>query len=155
MKSERVELWHGNSTEYVGQVDLVLTNPYAPLPPQLRKTPMLICDFADRHALAESRCGTLLEPVSPWYGGVNMIWAGNMGVIPVDLSDLNPDSGGFFPDELVRRLLEVYGSPEDIVWDGFMGRGTVGKVCLEMGMDFIGIDQNLDRVKMAEKYVFG
>lgn len=71
----------------------------------------------------------------------------------IHLSDLSPDPPGWFPDELVSRLLHVYGRPGLVVWDGFMGRGTVGKIALRMGMRFIGIDKSLERVEMAAKYV--
>lgn len=153
-RDERTVLMHGDSTTYTGDADFVFTNPYDYLPKQLRKKPMLICDFADRHAVAEERCGTKLRPISSWYGGQNMIWAGNTNNVPVDLTDLNPEDG-FFPIELVKRLLDVYVINHETVWDGFMGRGTVGRVCRDAHMNFIGIDRDIKRVEMAVKYVIG
>lgn len=156
MVSHKLDLYallHGDSSKFTGDCDLVFTNPYAPLPKQLQNKPMLICDFTERKAIAEERCGTTLETVSEWYNGKNSIWSGNVKNINVDLSDLMPDPPGWFPEELVYRLLRVYGKPGFIVWDGFMGRGTVGKVALRMGMKFIGIDKILQRVEMAAGYV--
>lgn len=47
-----------------------------------------------------------------------------------------------FPDELVRRCLEI-GCPEGgVVLDPFIGSGTTARVALEMGRSAIGVDLN-------------
>lgn len=158
-KDENVELLHGDSSQWYGQCDLVITNPYAVLPNCLKGKPMLICDFTHRKALAERRCHTSLELVSLWYGGRNSIWRANMLSMPCDLTDLVPFPEGWFPDELVERLLMSYLDPEYdkpvTIFDGFMGRGTVGKVARQLGYKFIGIDRDRTRVDLAVEYVLG
>lgn len=152
-KDSMMELYHGNSSDYEGDCDLVLTNPYALLPWQFNRKPMLICDRHDRLKLAERRCGTSLQLVSHWYNGINTIWCGNVIPINVDLTDMVPHKEGWFPEELARRLLTAYAKPGDVVWDGFMGRGTVGKVCRELGLKYIGIDHDLEVCKIALEYL--
>ena len=155
-KDENVELLHGDSSQWYGECDLVITNPYAVLPNCLKGKPMFICDFTHRKALAERRCHTSLELVSLWYNGRNSIWYGNMGAyIPqANLMDLVPFPEGWFPDELVERLLVATEHPITI-WDGFCGRGTVGKVAREHGHKFIGIDRDRTRVDLAVEYING
>ncbi len=38
-----------------------------------------------------------------------------------------------FPDELVRRLVELFSAPGDVVLDPFAGTGTTGRVALALG----------------------
>lgn len=148
-----------NATEWVGSADLVLTNPYAPLPPCLRGVPSLISNFAERKELCEAYVGAPLVEVSAWSRGLrNRVWAANLPVKPVDLTDLVEDEfepgRGWFPEELPRRLLSAYRWAGLVtVWDGFMGRGTVGKACAELGLDFVGIDINPQRVALAREYL--
>lgn len=49
-----------------------------------------------------------------------------------------------YPDELVRRCLEI-GCPEGgVVLDPFLGSGTTSRVALEMGLHAIGIELNTE-----------
>jgi DNA modification methylase len=45
-----------------------------------------------------------------------------------------------FPDELVRRCLQIGGRPKGLVLDPFLGSGTTARVALSMGYSAIGID---------------
>lgn len=45
-----------------------------------------------------------------------------------------------YPDELVRRCLQIGCSPGGIVLDPFIGSGTTARVALSMGLSAIGID---------------
>ncbi len=38
-----------------------------------------------------------------------------------------------FPDELVRRLIELFSAPDDVVLDPYAGTGAVGRVARELG----------------------
>ncbi len=152
------ELICGDSTGWVGTADLVLTNPYAPLPTCLIGVPALVSNFAERKGLCEVYVGAPLSEVSPWgKGWRNRVWVANMPVRLVDLTDLVEDEfepgRGWFPEDLPLRLLKAFASPGMTVWDGFMGRGTVGKACAELGLGFIGIDRDPERVALARKYL--
>jgi len=151
------ELWSGDSTKYTNiGANFVLTNPYAVIPHHLRSCPMLVCDFVEREALAEQRCGSKLELVSKWHLGKAAIWVGNAPNMKVDLSDLVSE-GIFFPEALPARLLAAYIKifPKMVVWDGFMGRGTVGRVCRRRNIPFIGIEKDGLLANQAYQYVLG
>lgn len=156
-----ITLINGDSSKYQGTADLVFTNPYAPLPKQLHKTPAII-NLYERDHHRRDICehawmgGATLEHVSSWgINGYNNVYVANMDRIFVDLSDLEEDTRdappdwGWFPHALVIRLLRAYGLENGgerkrrVVWDGFAGRGTVGVGCVAMGHDFIGIEKDL------------
>jgi DNA modification methylase len=45
-----------------------------------------------------------------------------------------------FPEEIPRRCIRAATKPGDTVLDPFCGSGTVGRVALELGRNFIGVD---------------
>jgi site-specific DNA-methyltransferase (adenine-specific) len=58
-----------------------------------------------------------------------------------------------FPESLVEFFILV-GCPENgIVLDPFMGSGTVGVVAKRLGRNFIGIELNLEYIKIAEERI--
>ena len=148
-----VDLRAGDASDDSRDADLVLSNVYGPLPEQLRRRPLLVSQFVHRSALLREWCGCDLELVSRWNEGREAVWCANTDRIEVDLSDLTPDPPGWFPLELPRRLLRAYARPGWVVWDGFMGRGTVGKACREMGLGFRGMDRDPERVEMARTWI--
>jgi len=152
------QLFHGDSSQFVGECDVVLTNPYAPLPKFLQEKPMFIIDFNFRHSKAEERCGTKLFHLSSWFEGKNVIWYGNIDDVgqlhDVDFSHMMPEPEGWFPYELPKTILQNFCQPGMTVWDGFMGRGTVGRACKDLGLNFIGVDKQMDRVEKAYDYIF-
>lgn len=155
-----IRLYHGDSRDYTGDdVDLVLTNPYGPLPKQLHAKPMIIGSFTDRKEQMEAWCGNELHEIARWHVGQS-IWVANLDPKPVDLSFLGAEmcgpAQGWWPLDLPVRLLEAYsGNVMGIheVWDGFCGRGTTGKACQLLSCDFTGIDISADRIALARKYL--
>lgn len=58
-----------------------------------------------------------------------------------------------FPENLVITPIKA-GCPEKgIVLDPFIGSGTVGKVALDLGRNYIGIELNPDYIKLANKRI--
>jgi len=55
------------------------------------------------------------------------------------------------PLDLMRYLIRLVCPVESVVLDPFMGSGTTGKAALEEGMEFIGIEQNAEYIKIAKK----
>ena len=55
-----------------------------------------------------------------------------------------------FPTELVRRILTNFTKPDSIIMDPFMGSGTTGVVCKEMGRNFIGVELDKDLYEKAK-----
>ena len=48
--------------------------------------------------------------------------------------------GAAFPDELVRRLIKIYSSPDDVILEPFLGSGTTMKVAFEQDRSCIGYE---------------
>lgn len=151
-------LIEGDASFWNGCADLILTNPYAVLPRCLDGVPAIISNFAEHKKTCEYYVGAELHEIGSWGNGLrNRIWVAHLPVKSVELADLVEEEfepgRGWFPLELPMRLLQAYGQPGITVWDGFMGRGTVGKACQALGMDFIGIDRDPARVAIAKEYL--
>lgn len=159
-KLEFTELSCGDASQWKGSnVDLVFTHPYAPLPKQLRGKPAIINLFGDKKTIGERWVGSELHFISKWGKDLmNTIYVANLEPQMIYLKDLHEDNtglkrGGWFPLELPLRLLQAYGKPKMVVWDGFMGRGTVGKACQYYNLSYIGIDKDPERVRIAKEYL--
>jgi len=165
-----IELFCGDARFWSGRpVDLILTNPYASLPYWLLgEIPKIISlhhpDGAPRDARirkAEDWIGGQLDHLSDW-GARNAVYVCHLPFRQIDLRMLEVDGAdaptnvGWFPLELPMRLLALYRDklpPLPTIWDGFCGRGTVGKACQQMGFDYIGIDIDPSRIVLAKKYL--
>lgn len=151
----------GDSVNYEGDADLVFSHLYGPLPKQLIGKPAIINLYGNKKAKAEEWCGAELFEVSKWAKGLtNTIFVANMPIVPAhDLRGLIEDEftpgRGWFPEELCEVMLT--GSPAlrygGVVFDGFMGRGTVGRVARRLGNQFVGIDRDPSRVEIAKDYI--
>ncbi len=83
-------------------------------------------------------------PVQRWQHYASPVW------FDIDESDvLNRTSAREHDDEkhvcplqlgVIRRCVELWSRPDDIVWSPFMGIGSEGVVALEMGRRFIGAE---------------
>jgi len=58
-----------------------------------------------------------------------------------------------FPEQLAKDHILSWSNEGDIVLDPMMGSGTTGKMCKELGRDFIGIEINEEYYKIAEKRI--
>lgn len=63
--------------------------------------------------------------------------------------------GACFPDSLVSVLLENFTKKGDIIYDPFMGSGTTGFVCAQMGRVFIGSEINHKYCQYAQDRING
>lgn len=140
---------------------MVFCHPYGPLPLQLIGKPAIINLFGDKKARAEQWCGAELREVSKWGRGLtNTVYVANMPSVPqLDLRALVEEEfepgRGWMPDELCTALLSAIDWPltGSTVFDGFMGRGTVGKAARALGLGFVGIDIDPARVDIAREYL--
>jgi len=66
-------------------------------------------------------------------------------------------SNYFHPTEkpvwLLKRMIENSSDREDLILDPFMGSGTTGVACQELGRNFIGIEINEKYFKIAERRI--
>lgn len=156
----------GDSINYGGDADLVFSHLYGPLPPQLVGKPAIVNVFGNKREAAERWCGALLHQVSKWGRGLkNTVYVANLSaaeraasVLGLTLEDLAEEEfapgRGWFPLDLPLRCLRGWsGERAFVVFDGFMGRGTVGKACQELGLGFVGIDRDPARIAIAREYL--
>ncbi len=154
-----LRLGFGDSVSYEGDADLVFTHPYCPLPKQLMAKPAIINTYGRKSDKLEQWCGAKLHKISKWHNATNCVYAANWDPPAIDLNHMMADAPGWFPIELTDTLLAAFlgSSPKYrfgiTVWDGFMGRGTVGKSCQRLGLDFVGIDWRRERVELARTYL--
>lgn len=164
-----IDVRQGDASQWNGDaaaVDLVFTHPYSPVPKSLHGKPAIINLYhppgrIGRQKQAEGWIGAALEPVSYWgRGHRNITYVANLPFHAVDLSDLVEDEFepgiGWFPLELPVRMLRAYRDqlkPRATVWDGFCGRGTVGKACQLLGFNYLGLDIDGARVRLARNYL--
>lgn len=156
--SDFYTIYHGDAVAWPAaeSIDLVLTNPYGFLPPALRKTPMILHQWAHRKHDAERWAGLMpgeLQLIGAWNDGRECFWAANMDAIPVDVSRFRPEPGGWYPLELPLQLLEVYAKKGQTVWDGFMGRGTVALAAYLRGCKYVGVEQLAAHLAIAHDYL--
>lgn len=55
--------------------------------------------------------------------------------------------------QVARRLIKTFTNENDIILDPFMGSGTTGVACLDLGRRFIGIEKNDKYVKIADERI--
>ena len=155
----QVELYWGDAAHFDDwhKVDLVLTNAYE-------------FEFI-KHALVEDKpiAAHVVKDHRPYRragfqdGGAlfpkqrpagQRLWLFGLPLPNLSLEAFSATEEGWWPLDMALSLLRCYAKPDQTVIDGFMGRGTVGRACRALGLHFIGIDRDEDRVKLAEKYIF-
>lgn len=57
------------------------------------------------------------------------------------------------PRKLISNLIQDYSKKGDTILDPFMGSGTTGVACKELGRNFIGIEISPEYFKIAEKRI--
>lgn len=59
-----------------------------------------------------------------------------------------------FSSELCNKLLKIYATSEnDLIYDSFMGTGTTGVACKQLGLDFIGSEISKDQCEYATQRI--
>ena len=60
-----------------------------------------------------------------------------------------------FPKEIVTKPLKASCPKDGVVLDPFCGRGTVGRVAKELGLNYVLFDLSPDYVELSRLYVSG
>jgi site-specific DNA-methyltransferase (adenine-specific) len=55
------------------------------------------------------------------------------------------------PVSVLRRIIAASSNPGDLVMDFFAGSGTVGEICLNLGRQFLLVDNNLEALEVMAK----
>ena len=55
--------------------------------------------------------------------------------------------------KVIKYLVETLTNEGDLVLDCFMGSGTTGVACKNLGRDFIGIELNAEYFRIAEERI--
>lgn len=161
-KSDFFTIYHGDADQWPGaeSIDLVLTNPYGPMPAALRDTPMLIHQWAYRKGEAARWAGVdaeQLQLVGSWNDDRECFWAANMpyleGKTLGAIARFCPEPGGWYPLELPVLLLERFAKAGQTIWDGFMGRGTVALAAYLRGCKYVGVEQLEPHLALARDFL--
>ncbi len=150
-----IAIYHGNAVDWKGPepISFVFTNPYGPMPASLRDRPMIIHQWVHRKTEAEAWCGNALPVlVSKWNDGREAFWS-TRAMRSIDLSAYHPEPGGWYPEPLVRTIFQELIPLHAVVWDGFMGRGTIAKVARDFGCRYVGVEQLSDHIELAKSYL--
>ena len=60
---------------------------------------------------------------------------------------------GLKPSDLMKKLLLVHSNDNDLILDPFMGSGTTGVACKELGRNFIGIEIEQKYYEIAKRRI--
>jgi len=86
------------------------------------------------------------EPFYYFVNGANVTWNG--GGSGRTVFEMGRESDGSHPTmkptELFEKLIENHSSKDEIVYDPFLGSGTVGLVAQKHGRDWLGCDISLE-----------
>ena len=66
---------------------------------------------------------------------------------------ISKSHGAVFPEALAERVVSNFTCPGSVVLDPFMGTGTTGMVCMDLGREFIGIEIDEVYFQIAEKRI--
>jgi site-specific DNA-methyltransferase (adenine-specific) len=80
-----------------------------------------------------------------------MVRPSNVFTFPTSCTSINHPA--VFPPELPSRFMQLLTKNGDIVLDPFMGSGTTGVVCKQLGRHYIGIESKAEYVALANKRI--
>ena len=124
-----------------------------------RKTPQLRPEFEIIVEAMKPKNGTFVDNIRQW----------DTGLIRVDQPNYHQTSVFRHPKPvgarkaiehmtikpvgLMKQFIEVFSEPGHLVMDPFMGSGTTGVACLEVGRDFIGIEKERGSFNQAKQRI--
>ena len=138
------------------RVSLLLTNPYAPIVIEraLKADVPCICHVISAHDFYRENAFVDYGPLFEGKGPPDQrLFVKGLPEIPLDVGGFSVTEDGFWPEAFPLLVLSEWARSHDTVFDPFMGRGTTGKACQQLGLNFIGIDKREGRVEMARRYL--
>jgi hypothetical protein len=157
VQTKDITIYQGDAQDWDARehIDIVITNPYGPLPLSLRHHPMVIHQWIHRKREAEQWCrNPLRHLISKWNHEKEAFWSANMEQkILMHLDDYVPEQQGWYPLAMALQIVKVFGRPGMTIWDGFMGRGTIGRAAVSLGMKYVGVEQLPHHITLAREYL--
>ena len=83
------------------------------------------------------------------FRALSNVWTDISPIVPWSKERVNHPTQK--PVQLMRRCVELWTNQGDLVLDFTMGSGSTGVACKELGMRFIGIDNNEEYVSIAKE----
>jgi len=87
------------------------------------------------------------------YGRRTNIWEYRIGKGHSTSDNIAFGHPAIFPEKLARDHIISWSNKGDLIYDPMMGSGTVAKMCIQTGRDFIGSEINKDYCDIAEKRI--
>ena len=81
------------------------------------------------------------------------IWKYNCGYMRSTKDKIAYKHPAIFPDQLAKDHILSWSNKNNLVLDPFMGSGTTGVACKELGRNFIGIEIEEKYFKIAERRI--
>lgn len=81
------------------------------------------------------------------------IWKYNCGYMRSTKDKIAYEHPAIFPDQLAKDHILSWSNKNDLILDPFMGSGTTGCACKELGRRFIGIEINKEYYEIAKKRI--
>lgn len=104
-----------------------------------------------------TRCWLIWDkPTLPTMSDFEMAWT-NLDKPSKRISKPRPSGNRYHPTQkpisLIKHCIELCTQENDLVLDPFMGSGTTGVACAELGRRFIGIEIDKDYFEIARKRI--
>jgi len=87
------------------------------------------------------------------YGRRTNIWEYNIGKGHSTKDNIAHEHPAIFPEKLARDHIYTWSNVGDLVYDPMMGSGTVAKMAIQLGRDYIGSEINKKYCNIAEKRI--
>ena len=87
------------------------------------------------------------------FGRRKNIWEYNIGKGHSTGDNIAFEHPAIFPEKLARDHIYTWSNKNDLVYDPMMGSGTVAKMCLLEGRNYLGSEINKDYCKIAERRI--
>jgi len=84
----------------------------------------------------------------------NYYYCKKIGKAEREIGDLINNHPSVKSVELMRQIITTYTKPGDLILDPFMGSGSTGIACCQLGRLFYGIEQEPEYFNIAEKRLF-
>jgi DNA modification methylase len=81
------------------------------------------------------------------------IWRYNTGFMKTTVDAFSYEHPAMFPEKLAKDCIYTWSNPGDLVYDPFMGAGTVAKSCIELKRNYIGSEISSEYIEIINKRV--